>query len=54
LAEPAGGHGWRFYADSDVLNELSLGHPGDEYSYAAVLVLTGSAAQLNYLRELMP
>ncbi len=54
LSEPAGSHGWRFYADSDVLNQLSLGHPGDEYSYAAVLVFTGSASELNYLRELMP
>ena len=54
LVDPSGSHGWRFYADTDVLNQLSNGHPGDEYSYTAVLVFTGTPNELSYLRELMP
>lgn len=54
LGSLSGGAGFRFYAEGDVAAQLKNGHPGHEYTTTALLVFSGSVADLAYLKELMP
>ena len=54
LPDLSGGAGWRFYAESDIANQLQIGHPGYEYAYTALMAFIGQPADLAYLREMMP
>ena len=53
LPDLTGGTGWQMFADSDIVTKLRSGHPGIEASQSALMVLTGTTAQLGYFNEMM-
>lgn len=50
----SGGAGWRFYAETDVKNALQINQQSHAYTITAMVVFSGSPAELAFLRELMP
>ena len=49
----SGGAGWRFYADGDIANAITQGAPDHKYTLTAILLFTGSAADLALLKEVI-
>jgi len=56
VALPAlsGGAGYRFYAESDIKNALTLNQLDHRFTLTAMIVFSGSPADLAYLVEMMP
>jgi len=50
----AGGAGLRFYSEVDIAADLKVNSLGHEYTMTAILAFIGSAAELAYLKEMMP
>ena len=50
----SGGAGYRFYAESDIKNALKINQLDDRYILTAMIVFSGSPADLAYLVEMMP
>ena len=50
----SGGNGWRLYAEADIKNALRVNQRDHAYTITAMVVFSGSPAELAYLRELMP
>jgi hypothetical protein len=50
----SGGNGWRFYAETDIKNAMRVNQRDHAYTITAMVVFSGSSAELAFLRELMP
>lgn len=50
----SGGAGWRFYAEADIKNAMRVNQRDHAYTITAIVVFSGSSAELAFLRELMP
>jgi hypothetical protein len=48
------GAGWRFYAETDIKNAMRVNQRDHAYTITAMVVFSGSSAELAFLRELMP
>lgn len=49
----SGGAGWRFYAESDIANAITQGAPDHKYTLTAIMLFTGSAADLALLKGIL-
>ena len=49
----SGGAGWRFYADGDIANAITQGAPDHKYTLTAIMLFTGSVADLALLKEII-
>jgi hypothetical protein len=49
----SGGAGWRFYADADIANALLQNTPDHRYTLTAIMLFTGSVADLALLKEII-
>ncbi|UOA08620.1 hypothetical protein [Methylobacter sp. S3L5C] len=49
----SGGAGWRFYADSDIANAMTQNMLDHRYTLTAILLFTGTPAELALLREVI-
>jgi len=52
-AQLSGGAGWRFYADADIANALLQNTPDHRYTLTAIMLFTGSVADLALLQEIV-
>lgn len=52
-AKLAGGAGWRFYADGDIASAIKQNTPDHKYTLTAIMLFTGSAADLALLKEIL-
>ena len=52
-AQLSGGAGWRFYADGDIAHAITQGAPDHKYTLTAIMLFTGSAADLALLKGII-
>ncbi|MFZ2405545.1 MAG: hypothetical protein WAW41_10440 [Methylobacter sp.] len=49
----SGGAGWRFYAEGDIAGSIVQGAPDHKFTLTAIMLFTGSAADLALLKEVV-
>ena len=52
-AKLSGGAGWRFYADGDIAHAITQDAPDHKYTLTAIMLFTGSAADLALLKGII-